>query len=127
MRAREPPRNFCERSCKTLHELALTEELVRLAEQSAEGRRVTRLQVEVGELSAVVPEALRGCFEMCREDTLLSEAILEIIPRAGSAHCRGCKREVELRSCLQPCPLCQQYALDWLQGQDVRLLSLEVE
>jgi hydrogenase nickel incorporation protein HypA/HybF len=113
--------------CKSVHELALTEELVRLAEASAEGRTVTRLSVEVGELSAVVPEALRSCFEMCREDTLLSGAVLEIIPRAGSAHCRQCEREVELRSCLEPCPLCRQYALDWLQGQDVRLLSLEVE
>ena len=104
-----------------MHELALTEELLRLVEESAEGRPVQSVQVEIGALSAVVPEAFESCF------ALLTDARLEIIRQPGLALCRSCVANVPLDSPLQGCPQCHGHDLKWLQGQHVRLIRLEVD
>jgi Zn finger protein HypA/HybF involved in hydrogenase expression len=45
--------------------------------------RVTRVVVEIGGRAAVVPDALRFCFELACADTPLAGATLEIIDLGG--------------------------------------------
>ena len=56
-----------------MHELGITQEIIDIASAKADGARVRRLVIEIGKLSAVLPDAVRFAFEICREGTPLAE------------------------------------------------------
>jgi hydrogenase nickel incorporation protein HypA/HybF len=67
-----------------VHELALTESIVTMIESRLGTARVVRVRLEVGRLTAVLPEALRFAFVACTEGTPLEGAKLEIDELCGS-------------------------------------------
>jgi len=66
-----------------MHELALTQDLVDLVSERCAGSRVTRVVLEIGRLSAVLPDAMRFCFDVCTEGTVAEGAALEIVELGG--------------------------------------------
>ncbi len=86
-----------------MHELALTESIIAACRDRAAGARVLRVTVEVGQLTCVMPEALRFCFEACSAGTELAGAALEIVATPGRARCRDCGRDVTLDHVLAAC------------------------
>jgi hydrogenase nickel incorporation protein HypA/HybF len=66
-----------------MHELALATEVVSICAARADGARVTRVRLEVGRLAAVLPDALRFCFDACANGTLVEGASLDIIETPG--------------------------------------------
>lgn len=61
-----------------MHEMSIALHLVDAVRARAEGARVVRVRVRIGELAAVLPEALRFAFEVACEGTALDGARLEI-------------------------------------------------
>jgi hydrogenase nickel incorporation protein HypA/HybF len=82
--------------------------------------------LEVGKLSAVVPDAFRFCFELCAEGTPAQGAELEIVELAGRAHCRDCESDIPLESIFDRCP-CGSVSLDFLSGEQLQLREVEVQ
>ena len=66
-----------------MHELAITESLVDCVCESVGEGRVLRVVVEIGKRSAVMPDAVRVCFDVCAKGTVLEGATLEIVEPAG--------------------------------------------
>ena len=66
-----------------MHELSITRNVVAIVSERAAGQRVTRVRLEIGRLSAVVPDAIRFCFDICAAGTPLAGAQLEIVESAG--------------------------------------------
>lgn len=66
-----------------MHELALATEVVSICAERAEGARVLRVCLEVGRLAAVLPDALRFCFDACAHGTAVEGATLDIIETQG--------------------------------------------
>ena len=110
-----------------MHEMALTQGIIDICEKHARGRRVIALNVEIGELSGVVPDAIEFCFEACSQDTLLQGARLTIIRTAGRGHCQDCGREMPLISLYDPCPSCGSYRLSVLAGEEMRVREIEID
>ena len=73
-----------------MHELAIAEEVVALVAARTEGARVTRVVLEIGRLCAVLPDAMRFCFDLATEGTAADGAELEILEIPGRGRCRGC-------------------------------------
>jgi hydrogenase nickel incorporation protein HypA/HybF len=109
-----------------MHEMALTSDLVSLISEHCAGRRVTRVVLEVGKLSAVVPDAFRFCFELCAEGTPAEGAQLEILELPGRARCRACEQEIMLDSVFDRCA-CGSLSLDFLSGEELQLREVEVQ
>lgn len=109
-----------------MHELALTQDLVSLISEHCAGRQVTRVVLEVGKLSAVVPEAFRFCFELCADGTPAQGAELEIVELSGQARCRDCEQEIAIDSLFDRCP-CGSLSLEFLSGEQLRLREVEVQ
>jgi hydrogenase nickel incorporation protein HypA/HybF len=109
-----------------MHELALTQDLVSLIAERCAGRQVTRVVLEVGKLSAVVPDAFRFCFELCAEGTPAEGAELEIVELVGRARCRECEQEISLHSIFDRC-LCGSLSLEVLSGEQLKLREVEVQ
>ena len=66
-----------------MHELSITRNVVAIVSERAVGQRVTRVRLEIGRLSAVVPDSIRFCFDICAQGTPLEGAALEIVERPG--------------------------------------------
>jgi hydrogenase nickel incorporation protein HypA/HybF len=108
-----------------MHELGITQEIVAIAADRAGTGRVKRVVVEIGRLTAVLPDSVRFCFDVCAQGTVVEGATLEIVEIPGRARCRRCAREqsFDLPYGLCPCGSCE---LDWLAGEELRVRQVEV-
>lgn len=109
-----------------MHELGITQELVRLALARAQGAPIRRLGLAVGALSGISTEAIAFCFGPCAMGTALEGAELDITIVPGQARCHHCGRDFPLDDVVGICPHCN--SLDWTieAGQDLILKTLEV-
>jgi hydrogenase nickel incorporation protein HypA/HybF len=108
-----------------MHELAIVEQVIEIAAASSGGARVARVVLEIGKLSAVLPDAVRFCFPLASEGTLLDGAELEIVETPGVARCRGCGGTVQLERAFGRCG-CGSSDLDWISGEELRIKEVEV-
>jgi hydrogenase nickel incorporation protein HypA/HybF len=108
-----------------MHEVALMEGVVAAIAERVGADRVTRVQLEVGRLSGVVPDALRFCFDVCARGTPLESAALEIVEIAGVARCRECGARVGIEPPLPLCP-CGSADLEFVAGQEMRIKEVEL-
>lgn len=110
-----------------MHELGITENIVAIVAERAKHSTVKRLTLEIGQLSAIMPEAIEFCFDICSKGTVLEGATLEIIRIGGLGKCRQCGAEVPLNQPFGLCQSCGATALDIIQGQELKIKEMEVE
>lgn len=108
-----------------MHELSITQSVVDAVCERAAGRTVHSVKVEVGALTAVVPEAMLFCFDLMTEGTVAQGARLEIEPRRGAAHCGDCDADITLDDLILLCP-CGSADVHVTAGRELRILSMEV-
>jgi hydrogenase nickel incorporation protein HypA/HybF len=108
-----------------VHELSITRNIVAIAVEHARGARVLRVTLEIGQLSAVMPEAVRFCFGVVSRGTLVEGATLEIIEVPGQGRCKACAAEVVLEQPLGRCAC--GGILDWIAGGELRVKELEID
>jgi len=110
-----------------VHELSITQSIVAIVAEQAAGRRVTRVRLEIGCLSAVMPDAIRFCFDLCALDTVAAGAALQIDEIPGLGCCTDCGRNVPLTALLGRCPDCGTGELRLIAGQELNIKEMEIE
>ncbi len=113
-----------------MHELALSESLLALIEESARTRgfrRVRRVRVEVGLLSSVHKPSLNMCFDAASRGTIAEGALLEIIDITGCGTCVDCGKHVEMTRFPATCTYCGGKRVAIRSGTKMRLKDLVVE
>ena len=108
-----------------MHELGIAEEIIALVSEYARGAKVTRVVLEIGKLSAILPDAVRFCFDLCGEGTVVEGASLDIIEIPGRARCRECGGDVPLDRPFGRCG-CGCTDLEWLSGDEFKVKEFEV-
>ena len=108
-----------------MHELGITQEIVAIVSEHARGARVTRVVLEIGKLSAILPDAVRFCFDLCSAGTAVEGAQLEIVETPGRARCRECGAGVTLERPFGRCG-CGCTDLEWLSGEELKIKEMEV-
>ncbi len=110
-----------------MHEMSITQGIIDLCLQYAGGRRVMALEVEIGQLSGVVPEAVEFCFEACSRGTLLEDARMTITRIAGRGLCQECGAETDLEELFAGCGSCGSHRVRITAGQELRVTEIEIE
>jgi hydrogenase nickel incorporation protein HypA/HybF len=110
-----------------MHELSIADALVAIAARHAGERRVVRVEVKLGHLRQVVPQALEFAFGLVAEGTPVegAELVMEIVPAAG--RCRACGAEGELNGFPLLCSACGSPDLELTQGEELLVDALELE
>ena len=108
-----------------MHELGITQSIVEIVSAQAGEARVARVIVEVGRLSAVMPDAIRFCFELCCAGTVLEGAELEIIETPGRGRCRACGVEMPLNAPFGQCP-CGSWDVACIAGEALMIKAMEM-
>jgi hydrogenase nickel incorporation protein HypA/HybF len=110
-----------------MHELGITRNIVAIVGERAHGQKVLRVTLEVGRLSGMLGEAIRFCFDICSQGTVLEGAQLQIIDVAGRGHCTSCGAEPPLAARLGRCPSCREPTLQIVAGSELKIREMEVE
>lgn len=113
-----------------MHEMSIAKDLVDIIrdEMSKNDARVLRsVRLRIGEMSAVVPEALSFCFQVMTEGTEMEGARLDMDVISLSGHCSRCKKEFRIENFEFICPYCNNVRIDTVSGQDLSIVEIEVE
>jgi len=110
-----------------MHELALAQAVVAIAEEHAGGRRVVRVELEVGRLRQVVPDALAFSFELVARGTSAEGAELAIEEIPVRVECRACKAASEVDGFPFACAGCGSLDVDVIEGEQLHVVALELE
>ena len=109
-----------------MHELSITCSIVELVAEAANGRKVHRVTVEIGQLSGVMPDSITLWFPEVARGTAVEDASLEIREIAATARCDACGAEFSTPSMLTPCP-CGSFRFRRLKGEELSVKSIELE
>jgi hydrogenase nickel incorporation protein HypA/HybF len=111
-----------------VHELALSQQVASIVSRAATGRVVRSVQVEVGALRQVVPDALASAWQFVIAGTGLARAELQISPTPAVVACQACAAHSQLGPELGfHCRSCGSQQTTVVSGEEFRVLSIDVE
>src|SRR5919197_514369 len=110
-----------------MHELALAEAVVAIAEEHARGRRVARVELEVGRLRQVVPDALAFSFELVAQGTAVGGGGLAVEEAPVRVACGACGEETEAGDFPLGCARCGSVDVEVTSGEQFEVVALELE
>lgn len=106
-----------------MHELGITRNIVSIVTEHANGSKVIGVKLEIGKLSAIMPDAIRFCFEPCTEGTCMEGAELEIIEVQGQGECLICGAEVTITSLQRRCD-CGSRQINCTAGEELNIKEM---
>ena len=111
-----------------MHEMSIAIQLMAQIEALAAENGATRVEVvelDVGVLEQVVPEALEMAFEAAGDGTVAEGARLDIREVPAEARCRDCGRLYAPTLASYVCPDCGKAVPEIMAGKGMVLMSLE--
>ena len=113
-----------------MHELPVTQSLLKLAvdhAKAAEATRISDIHIEIGQLSSYVDESIQFYWEMIAKGTIAENAKLHFHRIPMELECHQCG------SCFQPngssfeCPKCKSDRVEVIRGDVFQLVGIDVE
>ena len=93
-----------------MHELGIVLNVIDRVEEIAKEnnvKKVTKLTLEIGEVSSIVPSYFSDCFEWAKIKTdYMKDAELEMSILEGLSYCRDCKKTYKTTEYAKKCPDC---------------------
>lgn len=113
-----------------MHELAVTQSLLKLAVGHAEeagASRVTDIYIEIGQLSSYVDESVQFYWDLISKGTLAEGANLHFQRIPMEMECRDCATCFKPNGVSFECPNCKSDRVTVVSGDVFQLVGLEVE
>jgi len=113
-----------------MHEMSIAQSLIDIIREEMvknDASVIRTVRLNVGEMSAVVPESLKFCFSILTAKTALKGArlIMDIVPLKG--YCRECECVFKIENFVFVCPSCGSVQVETLEGKDLSIVEMEVE
>jgi hydrogenase nickel insertion protein HypA len=113
-----------------VHEFAIAESIRDIALDEAQRHgaiAVGSITCRIGVMRQVVPEFLQTAFELVVEGTLLEPATLKLETEGIETACNACHAVRTVNELPFECPVCGSVAIECHGGQDITLLSMEID
>ena len=110
-----------------MHELGICDALLKMVRSIAEEEEleaITRITVEVGSLSGVVPAYMTDCWQAVTDGTELQDVEFVVEELEGTARCMDCGAEFSADVNRLRCPDCGGAKLVPLTGRDLTLKEI---
>jgi hydrogenase nickel incorporation protein HypA/HybF len=112
-----------------LHEYSIVQSLLDSCEEHAkqnDSTNVTKVVVKIGVLSGVEPDLLQTAFDTFKEKTVCENAEFIINHQKVVIECMDCNTTSTLEKNEFFCPKCQSNMVKVIDGEDMYLMSLEL-
>jgi hydrogenase nickel incorporation protein HypA/HybF len=90
-------------------------------------KKVTKVELKIGEMTCVEESALEFAFEAFSQDTVVENAELIIKRVEATAECENCKEVFKIDYTNKLCPKCNLFSSKIITGNELLLDSLEGE
>ena len=104
-----------------MHELSIMMEVVKTGEEEARKNKKTKIKtltLQVGEISSVVPEYIKDCYEAAFKETMLEGAAIEIEVIPAEAKCAECGNVFNIKKTKAICPRCGSREAGLITGRE---------
>jgi hydrogenase nickel incorporation protein HypA/HybF len=108
-----------------MHEMSIASSVIEQITDRLGDTPIALVRLEIGELSGVVPDAIRFCFDLAAEGTPVAGAVLEIAEVAAACRCRACEREFRPHDAIVLCT-CGSADVAVIAGEELRIVSVGV-
>lgn len=113
-----------------MHEYSIVQALLTQCEDIAkenEAESVTKIVVKIGKMSGVEPHLLEIAFNTFKEKTVCdgAEFVMNVQPLV--IECKGCGTQTTLEEIYYKCPACESLDVKVIDGEEMFLMSLEME
>ena len=113
-----------------MHELGIVMQVIDQVEKVAAENHVTqviKLNMEVGQVSSVVPELFADCFEWSKKKTqYMQQTQLEMVILEGISYCQDCRQTYQTTASGRTCPHCGSESTYLLTGNEINIKDIEV-
>lgn len=113
-----------------MHELSVTESLLRIALEHAEkaqAQRVADLNIVMGELSSMVDDSIQFYWEIIAKGTIAEQATLHFRRVPAELECQTCFERYHPTDKELACPQCSGVNTKIIAGEEFALESIDVE
>ncbi len=114
-----------------MHELSLISNVIEAVERSAKENcicHVSIIKLEVGKMTAALPEALEFAFSVLPKDALFKNAKLEIKEKEVLLSCKDCSKTFVPPDLVQLfCTRCGSRQVDIVEGKELSIVYFEGE
>jgi hydrogenase nickel incorporation protein HypA/HybF len=113
-----------------VHELAITQNIFDIAletAKSAQAKKVTRINVVIGELSGIERDCILFYFDFLKKDNIAEEAVIDFKFESAQLKCRDCQAEFKTQEIPWLCPDCHSSSIEIISGRDCFVDSIEVD
>jgi hydrogenase nickel incorporation protein HypA/HybF len=113
-----------------MHELSVTESLLKIAAEHAEkadAQRVTDLHIVIGDLASMVDESIQFYWDIIARDTIAEGATLHFRRVPAELQCNTCSEKYYPTDKELVCPKCGGVGAKIIAGEEFALESIDVE
>ena len=114
----------------SVHEMSIAQNLIDVLKEEMTKHQVKTLRsvrLNIGQMSAIVPDALSFCFQVITDGTELEgvKLLMDIVPLMG--YCHACDKEFEIKDYTFLCPTCGGTKIDTIGGQGMSVVEMDAE
>ena len=113
-----------------MHELSVTESLLKIAVEHAEkanAQRVTDLHIVIGDLASMVDDSIQFYWDIIARDTIAEQATLHFRRVPAELQCNTCSAKYQPTDKELICPNCHGIGAKIISGEEFFLESIDVE
>jgi hydrogenase nickel incorporation protein HypA/HybF len=108
-----------------VHEMSIMQSVVESVTERLPDAKVVGIRLEIGQLTGIVVDSVRFCFELITDGTSLQGATLVIDQPVGLFRCRRCDTLFEHGDLVGVCA-CGSTEVTVVGGQELRIKSVNV-
>ena len=114
----------------SMHEMSIAQSLIEIIKEEMDkhdAKVLRTVHLNIGQMSAVVPDSLSFCFEVITAGTELEGArlVMDLVPLEG--FCRDCNDTFQIENYAFACPACGSTEIEVIGGQDLSIVDMEVD
>lgn len=112
-----------------MHELSIVMGIVDIASDEVRkhhANKVNSIELEIGTMAGVEFDALEFAWEVGVRNTILQDSEKKIDRVQACARCSECGGEYIVTEPYAPCPVCNNFFVEYLSGKELRVKSLVV-
>lgn len=113
-----------------MHELSVTLSILDVAEESARSNNakvVHEIELDIGELSGIDFNSLEFAISNAPKSEMMKDVNFVINRIDAIAKCNDCSCEFETGDYYTPCPQCNSFNSDIIQGKELKIKSIKID
>ncbi|MBI4790303.1 MAG: hydrogenase maturation nickel metallochaperone HypA [Chloroflexi bacterium] len=112
-----------------MHELGIAQQMLKIALDHAGANKteqITAFNIEMSDMADENPESLTLCLENLARNTIAQDARVNIARVPARMSCLDCGNEYDSATSPGACPHCHSTLIRPLEGDEFRLISIDV-